>query len=62
MKIDYKVKQGAPKKRKTDQSEEKKFTDFFWSVIGAVRGGQYKVDNFDSVAEQIEEERKLKNI
>ena len=59
MQINYVVEQSAPRKRKLDTDEEAKFTDFFWETVGAVRRGVYKVKNFNSVPDQVEEERRL---
>ena len=59
MQVNYVVEQGAPKKRKIDKEEEKKFGEFFWETVGAVRRGVYKVKHINSVVEQVEEERKL---
>lgn len=62
MRIDYKIEQSAPRKRKVITDEEKEFTDFFWKTIGAVRAGKYTVKDVNSVAEQVEEERRLNNL
>lgn len=59
MRVNYVIEQGAPKRRKIDKEEEKKFTEYFWEMIGAVRSKRYRVKHFDSLNEQVEEERKL---
>jgi len=62
MRIDYKIEQSAPRKRKVITDAEKEFTDYFWNVVGAVRQGKYTVRNSNSVVEQVDEERRLSNL
>jgi len=63
MKIQYVIEQGPKRERKIDKAEEKKYAEFFWEVVGAVRGGRYRSEkgNIHAVADQIEEERRINN-
>jgi len=61
MKINYIIKQSKPVKRTMSIEDENNFNEFFWQTINSVRKGYYKVDGFNSIVEQVEEERNLKN-